>query len=135
MASTQQQDPNSTNSSDASLPPGLWSELMMAITTERKTFQQHLEKKKEEKHRTDNREPLAASFTSQSCLNSNSVCFSVKSLDHNSGGLVTNGGGAGGEGAQPALSFNVPLFYSSRCNQHFMKEQFEVVCTLALWTR
>lgn len=33
--------PNSTNSSDASLPRGLWSELVMVITTERKTFRQH----------------------------------------------------------------------------------------------
>lgn len=28
------------------------------------------------------------------------------------------------EWVQPALSFNVPLFYSSRCNQHFMNQQW-----------
>lgn len=33
--------PNSTNSSDASLPRGLWSELVMVITTEWKPFRQH----------------------------------------------------------------------------------------------
>lgn len=64
-------------------------------------------------HRTENSDTSAVSFTSQSCLNSNSHYFFKIS-----GSLLRR---LKKKGVQPALSFNVPLFYSSRCNQHFIK--------------